>query len=110
MAEIVECRDFNCENYKEGKCTLDKVRMVVIENELYCENADERTIKEAIFNDETPTKYDYKHFDVVLEDGEIKTFHHHKNNPIPTEKEMLGLTWEELRELCREKWNEAIKN
>ena len=28
MAEIVECKDFNCENYKDGKCTLDKVRIV----------------------------------------------------------------------------------
>ena len=43
MAEIVECKDFNCENYKDGKCTLDKVIMVVIENELVCENANEPT-------------------------------------------------------------------
>ncbi|MBV4417181.1 hypothetical protein [Clostridium tyrobutyricum] len=43
MAEIVECKDFNCEYYKKGKCTLERVRMVVIENELVCENADEPT-------------------------------------------------------------------
>lgn len=43
MGEIVECRDFNCENYNNGKCTLEKVRVVVIENELVCEDASEST-------------------------------------------------------------------
>ncbi|MDP4119279.1 MAG: hypothetical protein Q8873_08880 [Bacillota bacterium] len=41
MAEIIECMDFNCSNNKDLKCTLKNVRMVVKENELYCENADE---------------------------------------------------------------------
>ena len=40
---IVECKAFNCENYKDGKCMLKKVRMVVIENELECEDANEPT-------------------------------------------------------------------
>lgn len=44
MAEIVECRDFCCEHNKNNKCTLDKVMMVVIENELFCQDA-ERPIK-----------------------------------------------------------------
>lgn len=109
MAQIVECMDFNCDNYKDGKCTLDRVRMVVREHELVCEDADERVIKAVKFNNELPDNHDYKYFDVVLEDGEVKTFHHHKNNPIPAEEEILGLTWEELRELCLEKWHEAIK-
>lgn len=84
--------------------------MVVVEHELACENADDRTIKEVRFNNKPPTEYDYKYFEVVLEDGKIKTFHHHKNNPIPDEEEILGLTWEELRELCLEKFNEVIRS
>jgi hypothetical protein len=43
MAQIVECKDFNCDYYKNGKCTLERVRMVVIENELECEDADKPT-------------------------------------------------------------------
>lgn len=37
--EITECKSFNCENYKDGKCMLKKVRIVVVENELECEDA-----------------------------------------------------------------------
>jgi hypothetical protein len=66
-------------------------------------------IVEVKFNDEPPTEYDYKHFDVVLENGDVKTFHYHKNNPIPTEEEMLGLTWDEFIELARKKWYESIR-
>lgn len=43
MTEVVECKDFNCEHYKEGNCTLKRIRMVVIENELVCEDADKPT-------------------------------------------------------------------
>lgn len=43
MAEIIECKVFNCDYYKDGKCTLRKVRIVVIENELVCEDANEPT-------------------------------------------------------------------
>lgn len=43
MAEIVECRDFNCEYNKDFKCMLDKVMMVVIENELVCQDAESPT-------------------------------------------------------------------
>lgn len=66
-------------------------------------------VVEVNFNNELPTKDDYKHFDVILEDGELETFHYHKNNPIPKEEEMIGLTWDELIELCKKKWYEAIK-
>lgn len=70
---------------------------------------EDKVIVEVKFNNELPTKYDYRHFDAILEGGEIKTFHHHKNNAIPTEEEIIGLTWEGLRELCRKKWYEAIR-
>ncbi|WP_315069640.1 hypothetical protein [uncultured Clostridium sp.] len=43
MAEITECRSFACDNNKNGKCTLENVRIVVIENELECEDANEPT-------------------------------------------------------------------
>ena len=43
MAKIVECRCFNCDNNKNGKCILENVRIVVIENELECEDANEPT-------------------------------------------------------------------
>jgi len=42
-AKITECRNFNCEHNKDFKCTLERIRLVVIENELVCENADEPT-------------------------------------------------------------------
>lgn len=62
------------------------------------------------FNEELPTKYDYKHFEAVLEDGTVKTFHYSVNNPMPTENEMIGLTWDELIELCKKKWYEALED
>lgn len=43
-------------------------------------------------NDESPTKYDYKYFEAILSNGEIKVFNYHINNPIPTSEEMIGLT------------------
>lgn len=67
-------------------------------------------ITKVIFNNEEPTKYDYKHFDVIFEDGKLRTFHHHKSNPIPKEIEILGLTWEELHQLCIKKWNEVVND
>ena len=66
-------------------------------------------IIEAKLNIEAPTKYDYKHFDVVFNDNTVKTFNYYKNNPIPTEIEMIGLTWSELLKLCKKKWYEVIK-
>lgn len=41
--KILECRDFNCEHYKNGKCALKRVRMIVDQNELVCEDADKPT-------------------------------------------------------------------
>lgn len=41
MAEIVECRHFNCPHNKDFKCTLEKVKITVVMNELYCEDAGE---------------------------------------------------------------------
>ena len=58
-------------------------------------------VVKVLFNDEPPTKYDYKHFDVVMKTGKIHTFHHHKNNPMPTKEEMIGLTWFEVINLAR---------
>lgn len=66
-------------------------------------------IVEVRFNNGIPTKYDYKYFQVVLTDGKIETFHYHINNPIPSKEEMFGLTWEEVIELARKMWYEAIK-
>jgi hypothetical protein len=68
------------------------------------------TIVEVKFNDELPTRYDYKHFNVILENGVIETFHYHINNPIPTEIEMIGLTWEELIELCKKMFYDKINS
>ena len=62
-----------------------------------------------IFNDKPPTKYDYKYFTAELANGEAVMFHYHKNNPIPTREEVIGLTWNELVEVCRQKWYEAIR-
>lgn len=70
----------------------------------------DKVIVEVKFNNEPPTKHDYKHFDVILEDGKVKTFHHHKSNPIPTEEEIIGLTWEELRKLCLQKFYEVVNS
>lgn len=73
------------------------------------------TIIEVKFNNEPPTRYDYKHFDVVLKDGHIETFHYHINNPIPTKEQMIGLTWDEVISLTRKlfddevnKWRETL--
>lgn len=76
---------------------------------LHFKEVKDNVIAEVKFNNKPPTKYDYKHFECVLDDGEIKIFNYHKNNPIPKEEEILGLTWNELREFCRKKWYEAIK-
>jgi predicted phosphatase len=67
-------------------------------------------IVEVIFNDKPPTKYNYKHFDVVLDDGKIETFHYHIHNPMPTKDEMLGLTWEQLSELAEKMFYDKIKS
>lgn len=41
MAVIVECKDFNCDKNKNGKCILKNVRMIVVENELECEEVED---------------------------------------------------------------------
>lgn len=61
------------------------------------------------FNNEEPTKYGYKHFEVIFENGKIQTFHYNKNNPIPTKAEIIGWNWEELIKLCERKIYGAIK-
>lgn len=61
------------------------------------------------FNNEPPAEYDYKYFQVVMKTGKVQTFHYHKNNPLPTMEEMLGLTWYELIQLVKKKWYESIK-
>lgn len=43
-----------------------------------------------------------------MKTGKIHTFHHHKNNPIPSKEEMMGLTWYELIQLVKKKWYDAI--
>jgi len=67
-------------------------------------------IVEVKFNNEKPTKYDYKHVDCILDNGKIETFHYHINNPMPTETEMIGLTWEAVCELCKKMFYDAIKS
>lgn len=66
------------------------------------------TIVEVKFNNEPPTKHDYKYFEAIMKTGKVHTFHHHINNPIPTKEEMIGLTWFETIELARKKFYEAI--
>jgi len=70
----------------------------------------DKIITEAKFNDFSPTKYDYKHFDVTFEDGSYQSFHYHKDNPMPKSKEMIGLTWEELCNLCRKMFYDEIED
>jgi hypothetical protein len=83
--------------------------------ERYMKNGEELEIKdnskiiEVKFNDEIPSKYDYRYFDVILENGKIETFNYHMNNPIPTEDEMIGLTWDEVIELCKKMFNDKVK-
>lgn len=67
----------------------------------------DRVVK-IIRNNEPPTKYDYKYFEVILESDKKKIFHYHINNPIPTDEQMLGLTWEEVRQLVLNMFNEAV--
>lgn len=66
-------------------------------------------IVKVIFNNEPPTEYDYRYFQVVMKTGKVHIFHYHKNNPIPVKEEILGLTWYELLQLVEKKWYEAIK-
>ena len=69
----------------------------------------DKVIVEVKFNEENPSECNYKHFDVILEDGKIETFHYHINNPMPLKEKMIGLTWKELCELCKKMFYEAIK-
>lgn len=78
--------------------------------ELHFKEIKDNIITDVRFNNEAATEYDYKHFDVVLDNGELKTFHHHKSNPIPTKEEMIGLTWNQLRALCRKKFYEVVNS
>lgn len=70
----------------------------------------DNAIVEVKFNTKAPSKYDYKYFEVVLKNGDIERFYHHKNNPIPTKEEMIGSTWSDLCELIKIKWYEAIES
>jgi hypothetical protein len=49
MAKIVECLDFGCPHNTDNKCELENVRMVVRENELYCEDANVPTNAGAVY-------------------------------------------------------------
>ena len=66
-------------------------------------------VEKVLFNNEPPTQYDYKYFQVVMKKGKIHTFHYHINNPIPTKDEMMGSTWCEVIQLAKNKFYEAIK-
>lgn len=111
---------FSCENTEALEQTCECECGVSYEYAYGCERymkddkeidiEENNTIIEVKFNNEPPTKYDYKHFDVILENGDIETFHYHINNPIPTEEEMIGLTWFELCELSKKIWYEAINH
>jgi hypothetical protein len=68
------------------------------------------TIVDIRFNNEPPTKYDYKHFDVIMKTGKVHTFHYHINNLMPTKEEALGLTYLELLNLTRKKFYDSIDN
>jgi len=66
------------------------------------------TITEVKFNSEAPTKYDYKYFEVILNNGKVETFHYHINNPMPTKEQMIGLTWDELISLARKMFDDEV--
>ena len=70
--------------------------------------SEDEIIVQVKFNGKPPTAFNYKHFTVELEGGEIKVFHYNINNPIPTREEIIGLTWEELCDLCKKKFYEVI--
>ena len=88
---------------------LGWIEMAEEDLKLHFEEVADNIIIEVKFNNEPPTNYDYKHFNVVLNDNTVKTFHYHKNNPIPTEIEMIGLTWNELIELCKKLFDNKVR-
>lgn len=65
-------------------------------------------IKDVIFNDEEPTKHDYKYFTVVFENNTTRDFHYHKGNPIPTKEMIIGKSFLELRTIAKKMWYDKI--
>lgn len=65
-------------------------------------------IIEVITNDLPPSIYSYKYFYGKLKSGRTKIFHYNIYNPMPTKEEMIGLTWLELRNLCKKLFYDAV--